>query len=75
MSIVCKKGLEVRPQRSAAGYYLGTLDNGEPNCRLTSQYAKDKNEAYHLPLDRQNAMENRFCNKNGNCGICDKFNN
>lgn len=76
MCTVCKKGYEVRPQRSAAGYYMGTVDQfGEPNCRLSSQYAKDKNAAYQLPLDRQNCAENKFCNKTGKCDLCDKFEN
>lgn len=76
MCTVCKKGYEVRPQKSAAGYYMGTVDgDGCPNCRLTTQYSKDKNGAYQLPLDRQAATENRFCNRTGKCDLKDKFNN
>lgn len=75
MCLVCKEGYEVRPQRSAAGWYMGTVDEeGCPNCRLTSEYSKEKEAAYHLRLDRQNAMENQYCNGCGNCGIHDKFN-
>ena len=66
----CCKGYEVAPQRSDAGFYMGTFDPQEgPNCRLSSQYAKTATDAEKLPLDRQNAMENRFCNGCGNCGI------
>ena len=64
----CVKGYEVEPLRSAAGYYMGTLDeDGCPNCRLSSTYAKTAEQAKSLPLDRQNAMENAFCNGCGRC--------
>lgn len=65
----CKMGLEVIPCSSAAGWYMGTLDgeDGAPNCRLTSCYAATRGKATKLPLDRQNALENQFCNGNGNC--------
>ena len=64
----CIKGYEVEPQRSAAGYFMGTFDPIEgPNCRLTTRYAKTAAEAEKLPLDRQNAAENFFCNKCGKC--------
>lgn len=66
----CVKGFEVCPQRSAAGYYMGTFDPEEgPNCRLSSAYAKTAEEAKELPLDRQDAMENMFCNGCGNCFV------
>lgn len=66
----CVKGYEVEPQRSAAGYYMGTVDEeGLPNCRISSRYAKTREDAKKLPLDRQGAEENRFCNGCGNCGI------
>lgn len=64
----CVKGYEVEPQRSAAGYYMGTVDEDWcPNCRLTSSYAKTAEEAKKLPLDRQSAEENVFCNGCGRC--------
>ena len=64
----CIKGYEVEPQRSAAGYYMGTVDEeGFPNCRLTSAYAKTADSAKKLILDRQGSMENAFCN---GCGFC-----
>lgn len=63
----CIKGFEVEPRRSNAGYYMGTVDEmGAPNCRLTS-YADDEDGARHLPLDRQNCLENNFCNGCGSC--------
>lgn len=64
----CIKGFEVEPQRSAAGYYMGTFDPEEGlNCRLSSEYAKTVEEAKKLPLDRQSCMENEFCNGCGRC--------
>ena len=70
MSIVCKKGYEVRPQHSAAGWYLGTVDEyGCPNCRLTTAYVKTAEEAKGLRMDRQAVRENRFCNGCGSCEI------
>ena len=64
----CIKGYEVEPLRSGAGYYMGTFDPEDgPNCRLTTSYAKTPEEAKGLPLDRQIAYENVFCNGCGNC--------
>lgn len=62
----CIKGYEIVPQKSYAGYYMGTVDEeGFPNCRLSSQYAVTEKEALKLPLNRMNAMENQFCS--GGC--------
>ena len=64
----CIKGYEVQPLRSAAGYYMGTFDMEEgPICRLSSAYADNADDAENLPLDRQDASENMFCNGCGNC--------
>ena len=65
----CKKGYDVKPLKSAAGYYIGTLDpKGFPNCRISSGYAKTEEEAVMLPLDRQiGCMENEFCNEGKGC--------
>lgn len=66
----CIKGYDVEPLRSAAGYYMGAIDYEEgPICRITSLYAKDAEGAKSLPLDRQDADENMFCNGCGNCFI------
>ena len=62
----CVKGYEITPQKSAAGYYMGTIDEeGFPNCRLSSRYAGTAEEASRFPLDRTGAPENRFCS--GGC--------
>lgn len=67
----CKKGYEVKPMRSNAGYYIGTADeDGCPNCRVSQQYAKTADEALKLPLNRQvTCMENEFCNGGTGCNI------
>lgn len=66
----CKKGYEVKPLKSAAGYYLGTVDeHGFPNCRISTQYAKTREDALnYLIADRQiNCIENEFCNHGRGC--------
>lgn len=68
----CAKGYEIKPLKSAAGWYLGTLDmEGFPNCRLSSNYAQTEEDAKHLFMDRQMASENEFCN--GGCGCVVHF--
>jgi len=65
----CKKGFEIQALKSAAGWYLGTLDeDGFPNCRISTNYAATEVEALKLPMDRQtNCIENEFCNGCGSC--------
>ena len=66
----CIKGYEVQPLKSAAGYYMGTVDEeGFPKCRISQNYAKTVEDASKLPLTRQTAEENIFCN---GCGCCFK---
>lgn len=67
LGIECKKGYKIEAIKSAAGYYLGTRVDGFPNCRLTTEYAKTEEEAKKLCCNRQNAMENQFCNCTGCC--------
>ena len=69
----CRKGYEVKPLRSAAGYYLGTVDDeGFPNCRISSNYAETEFKATLLPMDRQfHCMENEFCNECKGCFLAD----
>lgn len=65
--MTCRRGYEIKPMKSPAGWYLGTRDNdGFPNCRV-SGYAKTEEEAYDLPLIRMFAEENAYCNNNRNC--------
>lgn len=65
----CKKGFEVQPMRSPIGYYMGTIDDdGFPNCRISAAYAKTREEALKLPLDRQcGCIENDYCNGGKGC--------
>lgn len=35
---ICARGNKITPCISNAGCYLGTLDNGMPNCRLSGEY-------------------------------------
>lgn len=64
----CRKGFEIKPCKSAAGWYMGTLDEmGRPNCRLSTRYAATAEEAAKLPLDRDYAMEVDFCNNGEGC--------
>ena len=65
----CKKGFEIQPMRSPIGYYMGTVDEqGFPNCRVSTGYAKTQEEALMLPLDRQlGCIENEFCNEGEGC--------
>lgn len=61
----CIKGYTVEILASAAGFYCGTEDSeGFPNCRISRDYAKTKDEAKNLPLNRQTGcIKNEFCNK------------
>lgn len=64
----CRKGYEIKPHKSAAGWYMGTYnDEGEPYCRLSTGYAKTEDEAWKLPLDREYAMEVKYCNSGRGC--------
>lgn len=65
----CRRGYEIMPLKSAAGYYLGTVDGkGFPNCRISRSYAETKSGAYLLPMDRQvGCIENEHCNGGKGC--------
>lgn len=67
--MICRKGYEVKPLRSACGWYMGTVtEEGYPNCRISTQYAKTEQDAEKLPLDRQTScIENEFCNCGKGC--------
>lgn len=67
----CKKGFKVTVLKSGAGYFLGTVcENNEPNCRISSKYAKTASEALALEADRQyGCIENEHCNEHQGCGL------
>lgn len=63
----CKQGYEVKPMKSACGWYLGTVDaDGFPNCRVSTEYAKTAEEAAKVLIPDRQMQENAFCN--GGCG-------
>lgn len=69
----CRQEYEVEVLKSGAGYYIGTLDEMCcPNCRLSQNYYKTKEEAQKV-LDtlsfatRSYAMEIEFCNGGKGC--------
>ena len=65
----CKRGYEIQPLKSAAGWYLGTVDEeGFPNCRISMQYAETAEQAKRLPMNRQTGcIENEYCNNGTGC--------
>lgn len=68
----CIKGKEIKPLKSAAGWYMGTLtEEGMPNCRVSMMYYKTPEEAYkHMWEDYRVCMENDFCNGGRMCYAC-----
>lgn len=71
----CINGIEVKVLNSAAGYYIGTVDeDGFPNCRISSLYYPSQEDALRTfksgvyPV-RSNAEETLFCNSGRGCQI------
>lgn len=70
MAMKCKKGYEIQVLRSGAGYYLGTVDElGFPNCRVSIDYARTREEAEKYLIPDRVCEENLFCNGYTGCGI------
>lgn len=68
--IKCKKGHIVQPLKSCAGYYLGSMEDGEPYCRISSNYVNTISDAHKLNTNRQYCcMENEWCNGGNGCGL------
>lgn len=64
----CRKGYEIQALRSAAGYYLGTVDeDGCPNCRASNGYAKTRELAEKNLIPDRVCEENMFCNGYKGC--------
>ena len=55
----CQKGHKISVLRSAAGYYIGTVDEDGPYCRL-SGYGKSPDDPA-LNIERE-CIENQWCN-------------
>ena len=73
--MICTKGKTLEVLESAAGYYIGTLDEG-PYCRLSDCYWQHKHEA-QAALDslefpvRYNSVEILYCS-GGQCLLMDR---
>ena len=69
MALVCRKGFAIQACKSAAGWYLGTVDDqGFPNCRISTGYASTESDAANLEMDRQTGcIENEYCNQGLGC--------
>lgn len=63
----CKRNLEVKVLMSATGYYVGTLDEGAPNCRLTI-YFDNRREAEEFLLETEQEELDSQCNLEFACG-------
>lgn len=61
----CQKGHKIEVLRSAAGYYIGTLDDGCPNCRLSNYGATPDDPRMN---DERECEENQWCNGNSLSG-------
>lgn len=70
MSKKCIKGYEFVINGSAAGYYIGTIDNeGFPNCRCSGYYKTKEavDSALESGLFDRTCEENLFCNGGKSC--------
>ena len=61
---VCNKGFEVQVCVSPAGFYIGTLDDHMPNCRISGYYNSREIAQHHIDENdflMRYAPENLFC--------------
>lgn len=69
--IICMQGYEVQVLNNSAGYYIGTITEDGPNCRISQEYYKTKEKAETalktVFQTRESAMENHFCNGGLGC--------
>ena len=65
----CVNGYEIKPMKSAAGWYMGTTtEEGFPQCRVTTNYYKTAEEAQkNMNRDYRFAEENNFCSRGRVC--------
>ena len=67
--IKCDKNREIKILKSAAGYYLGSVDkNGDPYCRC-SRYYYEEDSSIQIHLDN-GTLPIRRCIENELCGRC-----
>ena len=65
----CSKGFEIQVLQSGAGFYLGTIDDWEPNCRCSVEYYATREAAetaLHTGWTIRQCVENQFCS-GGRC--------
>ena len=66
--MTCARGHEVKPMKSAAGWYMGTMTEEGPYFRITNRYYSTKEEAEkNLIYDYRLASENMFCSNGRLC--------
>ena len=65
----CVNGYEIKPLKSAAGWYMGTTTpEGWLNCRITTHYYKTAEEAKErMDKDYRYCEENNFCSHGRVC--------
>lgn len=70
----CVAGRELQVCHSAAGFYIGTLEDGMPYCRMSSSYFSNKEDAEKAMQDTsamklmgRSSMETEFCNGGMGC--------
>ena len=66
--MICSRGKEIMALQSGAGWYMGTLDDGMPNCRVTAHYYRTREAAEkNFLTDIRTAPENLFCSQGMGC--------
>jgi len=64
----CVNGKEIQPLKSGAGWYMGTLEDGMPYCRITQHYYATAEEAEaNFRNDYRYCEENNFCSRGRVC--------
>lgn len=62
----CKQGRDITVLQSNGGYYIGTIEDNQPYCRLSAAYYKTKEEAQYALDNRtfieRDAIEVMYCN-------------
>lgn len=61
----CQKGHRISMLQSSAGYYIGTLEDDEPYCRL-SGYGHSPDDP--VLNEERECIENQWCNGNSLSG-------
>ena len=67
----CTQNKQIQVLSSGAGFYIGTLEDGMPFCRLSVERFNKEEEA-NTALEKKtytvrNCMEGNFCNEGKGC--------